>query len=168
MIGRALWGSCALAVALVVSCDGGAAGPDPRETFPGGDTTNQLLVSASQAFTFPASNLSSERRAAFFTGNAFFNQAWVAAPASTTARDGLGPTFVAPACSTCHFRDGRGAPPTETDEPLVAVLFRLSAPGRDERTGEPLPEPTYGDQLQPFAVDGVPPEGASLKVTLIA
>ena len=144
---------------VIQGCSTGVAGPDPREAFPGGDTTLQLLVSPSQAFTFPASNLSSERRAAFFVGNAFFNQAWVAAPASTRARDGLGPTFVAPACSTCHFRDGRGAPPEDPGDTLVAVLLRLSVAGSDPVTGEPLPEPTYGDQLQPFAVAGVPPEG---------
>lgn len=148
----------ALASLVVLVACGDPDDFDASERLPGGDTTLRLLVSRSQAFTFPASNLSSERREAFFTGNAFFNQAWVAAPASTTARDGLGPTFVAPACSTCHFRDGRGAA-AEPGEPMVDVLLRLSVPGTDPVTGEPLPEPVYGGQLQPFAIDGVPGEG---------
>ncbi len=142
---------------IALAC-GGSDGPDPSDRYPGGDTTLLLLVSQSQAFTFPAPNLTDEERTRFFTGNSFFNQAWVAAPASTTARDGLGPTFVAPACSTCHFRDGRGAPP-EPGEPMVDVLLRLSVDGVDPITGGVVPEPIYGDQLQPFAVDGVPAEG---------
>jgi len=146
--------ACLLVV--LVAC-GTELKPEDGELYPGGDTTN-LLVLGSQAFTFPATNLSSDRRAPFFSGNAFFNQAWVAAPASTTARDGVGPTYNAVSCSGCHFRDGRGAPPDATGEPLDSVLIRLSVPGTDPVTGAPLPDPVYGDQLQPFAVRDVPGE----------
>ena len=44
-------------------------------------------------------------------GNAFFNSAWVVAPASAAARDGLGPMFNARSCDACHNNDGRGQPP---------------------------------------------------------
>ena len=54
-----------------------------------------------------------ERRA-FAVGNSFFNRNWVTAPASTTGRDGLGPTFNAQSCSSCHFKDGRAQPPART------------------------------------------------------
>ncbi|MCA9616896.1 MAG: thiol oxidoreductase, partial [Myxococcales bacterium] len=135
---------------LVLAC-GDSLSPHEGEAYPGGTTTNVFLFGA-QAYSQPAANLSSERRAPFFSGNAFFNQAWVTAPSSTTARDGLGPLFNAAACSTCHFRDGRGAPPDEGGT-LTTVLVRLSI-GNDER-GAPIPDPIYGGQLQPFATAGV-------------
>ncbi|MFP5306094.1 MAG: imelysin family protein, partial [Gammaproteobacteria bacterium] len=45
------------------------------------------------AFSQPAANLSADERARFFVGNSFFEMAWVAAPSSTVARDGLGPLY---------------------------------------------------------------------------
>jgi CxxC motif-containing protein (DUF1111 family) len=102
--------------------------------------------------------MSSERRSDFFVGNSFFKQNWVIAPASTEARDGLGPLYNARSCSACHFKDGRGSPPSAPDEPMVAVLIRLSVPGEGEHGG-PAPDPTYGGQLQPSAIPGVAPEG---------
>lgn len=131
--------------------------PDPAERLPGGETTNTLLL-GSNAFTRPASNITPEHEADFHTGNSFFSQAWVQAPASTEARDGLGPLFNARACSACHFKDGRGSPPLEEDEEFLGILLRLSVPGAE--SGEaPLEDPDYGGQLQPFAIDGVEPEG---------
>ena len=79
---------------------------DPAEWFPGGDTTNTMLL-GSNSFLRPAQNLSSEHELQFYSGNSFFNQSWVEAPASTEARDGLGPLFNARTCSGCHFRDGK-------------------------------------------------------------
>ena len=58
---------------------------DPAEAFPGGDTTSFFLF-AGREFAQPAANL--EDRAPFFTGDSLFNQAWVTAPASTTASSG--------------------------------------------------------------------------------
>jgi CxxC motif-containing protein (DUF1111 family) len=137
--------------------------PLPEERLAGGATTNERL-GGSNAFTLPAANITPEHERAFFAGNSFFNQNWVQAPASTTARDGLGPLFNARTCSGCHFKDGRGRPPLTEDEAFNALLLRLSVPGRGEH-GESLPEPTYGGQLQPFAIDGVMPE-ASPRVVL--
>jgi CxxC motif-containing protein (DUF1111 family) len=87
----------------------------------------------------------------------------VTAPSSTEGSDGLGPLFNARSCSACHFRDGRGRPPVEPDEPFVALLFRLSIPGR-AADGGPLPEASYGGQLNQQAILGVPPEGRALVV----
>jgi CxxC motif-containing protein (DUF1111 family) len=131
---------------------------DPAEQFPGGATTNALLLGVN-AFTKPASNITEEHEALFYSGNSFFNQSWVQAPASTAMRDGLGPLFNARSCSGCHFKDGRGAPPLAEDEDFVALLLRLSIPGESEH-GEPVPEPNYGGQLQPFAVADVTLEGS--------
>ena len=145
----------ALCVGSLCGC-GDALRLEEGEEYPGGETTNFLLLGA-QAFTFPASNLSEEERTLFFSGNAFFNQAWVAAPASTSARDGVGPLFHARSCSTCHARDGRSGPP-EGDAPITRGIVLLSTGvGPD---GAPLPDPVYGPQLQPFGIEGVPGEAS--------
>jgi len=96
-------------------------------------------------------------RARFEIGDSFFTQNWVTAPASTTNRDGLGPTFNAPACAGCHVNDGHGAPPDAEHPTRAGLLFRLSIPGRDEHGG-PVPDPVYGGQLNDRAVGSVPPE----------
>jgi hypothetical protein len=69
--------------------------------------------------------------AAFYSGNSFFNQAWVEAPASTTARDGLGPLFNARSCSGCHFRGwARAAVRRMRRSRFVGLLLRLSVAGQ--------------------------------------
>lgn len=120
----------------------------------GGDTT--VADASREAFSKPLANLQGERRTPFFVGNSFFNQNWVAAPASTSGRDGLGPLFNTRSCSTCHFKDGRGAPP-EAGQPLSSMLMRISIPGTDPHGG-PNPDPVYGGQIQGKALPGIPPE----------
>ncbi|WIG98844.1 di-heme oxidoredictase family protein [Myxococcus sp. SDU36] len=139
-----------------LGCGPEPAALEPGEHLPGGATTVELLL-GSNAFTFPAANMTSERKAAFFSGNSFFNQAWVTAPASTTARDGLGPTFNANSCSACHFKDGRGEPGADPEAPSVSLLLRIGL-GADPVDGV-VPDPVYGDQLQPRATGKVPAEG---------
>lgn len=147
-------------LALLVGCSN-AQTPE-REAPPltsersGGDGTTFTL--GRNAFSQAAENLAGERRDRFFDGNSIFNRNWTTAPASTTAIDGLGPTFNARSCSTCHFKDGRGRPPFSSDEPMSSMLIRLSVPGVDAHGG-PKPEPTYGGQLNPLAILGVSGEG---------
>ncbi|MFL5351523.1 di-heme oxidoredictase family protein [Archangium sp.] len=141
---------------LLLACACGEEGPEPGEELSGGETT--VHDTTRNAFTLAARNLQGERRDAFFVGNALFNRNWVMAPSSTEGLDGLGPTFNAPSCAGCHFKDGRGKPPTEPEEKPLALLFRLSIPGQDAHGG-PLGDPTYGGQLQPQAILGVPAEG---------
>jgi CxxC motif-containing protein (DUF1111 family) len=131
--------------------------PEKGENLPGGDTTNQLLFGA-KAFTLAAENVTPEHERLFFSGNSFFNSSWVQAPASTTARDGLGPLFNARSCSTCHFEDGRGRPPLTDDEDFTSMLLRIGT-GSLADGGEPEGDPNYGGQLQPLAISGVTPEG---------
>ena len=140
------------------AADAGQSQADPREERPGGDTT--VFETGRNAFSFPAANLDEAGRTDFAIGNSFFRRNWVEAPSSTSARDGLGPHFIARSCGGCHIQDGRGAPHT-LDKPLgqqqpTALLFRLSVPGAD---GKPIPEPTYGEQFTNSAVQGVQPEG---------
>ena len=123
----------------------------------GGDAS--VDNSGSNAFAQPAPGLDSDERRAFVVGNNFFNDNWVTAPASTTARDGLGPVFNAQSCSSCHFKDGRGQPPTEQNPEELGLLLRLSVPGSGEH-GEPAAHPAYGGQLQDRSINGVPAEGS--------
>ena len=119
------------------------------EWLPGGETTNTLIL-GSNAFIFPAENISIANQPSFYSGNSFFNQAWVETPSSTIKRDGLGPLFNARSCAACHFKDGRAQPPTES-MPHLGLLFRASISGEDEN-GSPLGHDNYGGQLQPFSV----------------
>jgi CxxC motif-containing protein (DUF1111 family) len=148
------------ASALLLGCSGTSASSEPEvdETLElsGGEGTTYTV--GKNAFAQVAENLSQTRRDPFFTGNSTFNRNWTTAPASTTSTDGLGPTFNARSCSTCHFKDGRGRPPSSPDEPMVSMLIRLSVAGTDE-VGGPAPEPTYGGQLNPLGILGVPGEG---------
>ncbi len=113
------------------------------------------------AFSMPLPTLDDADNARFAVGNSFFRRNWVEAPASTTARDGLGPHFIARSCAGCHVQDGRGAPPDfrkGLSEPPVALLMRLSIPGVGAHGGV-VPDPVYGDQLNNAAIQGVRPEG---------
>lgn len=46
------------------------------------------------AYSLPAGNLPMSKRLDFSVGNSFFRNPWVQAPASTDARDGLGPLLI--------------------------------------------------------------------------
>lgn len=139
---------------IIAICWSSIAFADPGEELSGGATT--IFDATRNAFSFPARNLRESLRPAFFVGNSFFNQNWVAAPASVAGRDGLGPLFNARSCSACHFKDGRGKPPGPA-EPMTTMLIRLSIPGHDAHGG-PKAEPAYGGQIQGQATPGVRPE----------
>lgn len=119
------------------------------------------------AFSHPLANLNFAEVGDFERGSDLFRETWVAAPSRLEDIDGLGPLFNARSCQLCHLRDGRGHPPRLPGEAMISMLIRLSVPPRTEverlalaekqrlRVGEP----TYGGQLQEFAIDGVEPEG---------
>ena len=109
------------------------------------------------AFAQPAPGLDRDQELLFFVGNSFFNQNWVSAPASTEARDGLGPLFNARSCAGCHFKDGRGRPPLTDTEAGTGLLLRVSIPVPTEG-GNQRPDPAYGGQIQDFSLPGIPPE----------
>lgn len=153
-------GSAAASPAAAVAV---AAPQRKRESNPekvGGDTT--VFADGRMAFSFPAANLSEPERTRFVIGNSFFRRNWVEAPSSTRARDGLGPLFIARSCGGCHIQDGRGPVPGKkadgSTEEAVALLFRLSVPGKGPHGG-PNPEPNYGEQFGNEGVKGVPAEG---------
>jgi CxxC motif-containing protein (DUF1111 family) len=151
-----------IVAASVAACAGADDGSpqglvlDHDRELSGGEGT--IFDTTKNAFAYPLRNLSGARRDAFAVGDHLFNRAWVPAGTPNASGDvGLGPTFNATSCSACHTRDGRGAPP-EGDAPWVGMLVRLSVPGEDEHGG-PVGEPSYGGQLNPQGIAGVPAEG---------
>ena len=123
---------------------------EPGVELSGGSTT--VFNAGPNAFGMPLANISRLNRRAHVVGNSFFNKNWVFSPSSTTARDGLGPLFHARSCSSCHVKDGRGAP-TNDSSTSIGLLFRLSVPGKS--SGDPV----LGVQLATKAAPGVEPEG---------
>ncbi|MFA0568998.1 di-heme oxidoreductase family protein [Vibrio gallaecicus] len=134
-----------------------------HEVYSGGKTTTKK--EGANAFSMPATNLPMTKRLDFSVGNSFFRNPWVPAPASTDARDGLGPLFNTNGCQNCHIKDGRGHAPEAGDKHAVSMLVRLSIPAETAAQRQAfirdggIPEPTYGGQLQDFALQGVKPEG---------
>ena len=154
-----------LALALV-GCDNDEtptfSQPEPGEALSGGGST--VMKFDQNAYSMPSANLAPMRRLDFSVGNSFFRNPWVIAPASTTARDGLGPLLNTNACQNCHIKDGRGHPPAPDAASVVSMLVRLSIPAAPEhaevvRERGIAPEPSYGGQLQDMAIPGVAPEG---------
>jgi len=122
----------------------------PNEAQLGGETTQQQP----QRFLQPLANLSLERQSDFFLGLSFFRDPWVKAPATTTARDGLGPLFNMRSCLACHANGGRGLPPLKVGFVAHSMVFRLSLPQQTAQ-GDYLPDPVYGHQLQALGIDQV-------------
>ena len=153
--GRSQLGFLLVAISMLKADRSPAAPADhPPEALSGGTTT--VFNDGKDAYSLPLNNISRDTRRLFAVGNSFFNENWIIAPASAQARDGLGPLFHARSCSSCHTKDGRGAPPVG-DEIMTGLLLRLSVPGQDEHGG-PLPDPVYGSQLAVRALPGVAPE----------
>ncbi|NJM09301.1 c-type cytochrome [Candidatus Gracilibacteria bacterium] len=142
--------------ACSVAFDGRRAAAEPGEELSGGQAT--VFDETRNAFGHAAPGLSREDGLLFFVGNSFFNQNWVTAPASTTARDGLGPLFNARSCASCHAFDGRGQVTAQSDGASNGLLLRLSIDESGPH-GAPQAEPVYGGQLQTQAILGVAPEG---------
>jgi CxxC motif-containing protein (DUF1111 family) len=138
----------------IIGADTSAPGDDVDLTRSGGDATVDEV--GPMAFALGIETLDREQRRAFAVGNNFFNDNWVAAPASTEGRDGLGPLLNAQSCSSCHLHDGRAKPPSSPDDPERGLLLRLSIVD-DE--GNVVPEPVYGGQLQDRSILGIDAEG---------
>lgn len=145
-----------LLISTVGACSKGKSIDELLQPTSGGAMT--VSDSSRHAFSRPAANLTVSQRGEFFMGNAFFNSPWVVAPASASARDGLGPLFNARSCDACHNNDGRGQPPLTADEQPVSLViqFATSTPGDNN---EPRADPNYGVNFNPFAIGGVPAEG---------
>ncbi|QUS35278.1 di-heme oxidoredictase family protein [Falsirhodobacter algicola] len=101
-------------------------------------------------------------------GRSFFSIPWVAAPAATSARDGLGPLFNANTCASCHEDNGSAATIGPEGQPLRPLLFKLARPdlhaARMETVDPEVPDharivdPAYGAQIAINAVGRIRPE----------
>jgi CxxC motif-containing protein (DUF1111 family) len=135
------------------------------EEMSGGGATSRAKTDTN-SFSHSSANLDFAGQEKFKLGNGLFRKIWVSSPSSTQASDGLGPLFNARSCQRCHLKDGRGHPPENAEDSAASMFLRLSIPPRNDaeraaiESGEKalIPEPTYGGQLQDFAVPGVPAE----------
>ena len=135
----------------------------------GGGATSRKSTNNANAFSHSSGNMGFRKELNFKIGNAIFRRLWVSAPASTDSADGLGPLFNSRGCQSCHLKDGRGHPPLSSDVPDMSgsMLVRLSVPAITEEEHDrlaahsvnTLPDPTYGGQLQDFAIQDFASEG---------
>ena len=116
-------------------------------------------VSFPIVFDSPTAGIDDATLEAFIAGQGFFNEIWSPVGPTETASDGLGPLFNADSCAVCHQSTGRRQVPPEGELTNTGLVVRLSVPGVDPITGAPLPEPTYGDQLQDGGLGVADPEG---------
>jgi CxxC motif-containing protein (DUF1111 family) len=156
--------------ALAVS----AAEPPPianeaGEESPGGSATTRDSIDTREAFSHFSQGIGLAGEAKFKVGNAIFRKLWISAPSSTTSSDGLGPLYNSRSCQSCHLKDGRGRPPAANfpDDTAESMFLRLSIPPQNEeqrrllaeRRANTINEPTYGEQLQNLAIQGLDNEG---------
>ncbi|MBQ4860155.1 hypothetical protein J8L98_00435 [Pseudoalteromonas sp. MMG013] len=114
------------------------------ELKPGGETTRKSV--SHRTFVYPAENVPIMTQLDFWDGFSFFRDPWVASPAITKDRDGLGPLFNARSCKTCHVDGGRGKPPKHGELAPPALLFRFL------NIKSYMADSRYGGQLQPLNV----------------
>jgi CxxC motif-containing protein (DUF1111 family) len=107
-----------------------------------------------QAFSLPMKGLTKKEITDFMVGNSLFRSNWVVSPSSVTKLQGLGPTFIARSCSSCHQNDGRSKP-NDNGETGVGLLFRISV----TKNGKDFyHDPIYGDQIQTNSIMNVASE----------
>lgn len=147
-------------IATVTAAPSDFTQPQRYEDLPAGAATVRTRTDA-DAFSQPSANLSFEQELDFMVGNGLFKKVWVSAPSSTLASDGLGPLFNARSCQRCHIKDGRGHTPAGPEDNAISMFLRASTPGTPADAPEgiegylaTLPEPTYGGQMQDFALPG--------------
>lgn len=134
----------------------------------GGTLTNMLTSNSSNAFSEPIPGLSEEDFNRHISGDAFFEQSFIAAPNKAYGGfTGLGPVFNDNGCESCHQKDGRfNLPPTHLDGEKIklsdsGIFLRISIEndttyngkyGSVKKTatnnwGAPMPVPNFSDQL---------------------
>ena len=158
-----------LAVVVVHAGEPAPIPNEPGEENPGGSATTRDSIDTRDAFSHFSQGIGLEGEAKFKVGNAIFRKLWVSAPSSTTSSDGLGPLYNSRACQSCHLKDGRGHPPAANfpADTAESMFLRLSIPPQNdeqkrllaEHRVNTINEPTYGEQLQNIAVQGLDNEG---------
>ncbi len=103
-------------------------------------------VNANSKHLRPISGIDSREKLNFWVGAGLFRSPWVAAPASTKGRDGLGPLFNARSCDACH-RNGAGG---KLPEDGLGLVVRVSE--YHSTTNTYSPSPIYGSQIQSLSI----------------
>ena len=114
------------------------------------------------AYLQPLAGLAPEQKKQFREGEKVFNTFWLAVPNDVISKWwdlsrpgpgggewGLGPSFLATSCVSCHVQAGRGKTPDSGGGPVFMQSLRLSIPGEGPHGG-PNPDPNYGVQIQSF------------------
>jgi CxxC motif-containing protein (DUF1111 family) len=114
------------------------------------------------AYLQPVPGLAADQKKLFREGEKVFNTFWLAVPNDVISQWwdlsrpgpgggewGLGPSFLATSCVSCHVQGGRGKALDGAGGPLFMQSLRLSIPG-DGPHGGPNPDPHYGLQIQSF------------------
>jgi CxxC motif-containing protein (DUF1111 family) len=114
------------------------------------------------AYLQPISGLSAEQKKLFREGEKVFNTFWLAVPNDLISQWwdlsrpgpgggewGLGPSFLATSCVSCHVQAGRGKAPDAGGGQVFMQSLRLSIAGEGPHGG-PNPDPHYGVQIQSF------------------
>ncbi len=137
-----------------VACAGGP-GASPEPPLAGGGTT--VVDRSSNAYSFPAPNLTASDLSRHLEGDVAFEATFVSAPA--VVNPGLGPLFNNNACTKCHIRDGRGLPVAGQGPLGSPLLVRVSIQGGEPSVpGGAAPVEGLGTQLQDHAIYGAVPE----------
>ena len=134
----------AVVVALAASAVFAFAGEVQLAALAGGDFT--VSDESALAYSLPGPGLDAAQLELFANGRQEFNQRWVVL-AVIGGKWGRGPTSNGETCIDCHAGNGRGHAPDSERETLASMVVRLSIPGENEHGG-PLPQPSYGDQMQ--------------------
>ncbi len=116
------------------------------------------------AYLQPVAGLEAPQKQTFRDGEKVFNTLWIAIPEDIISNWwdlsrpgpggsewGLGPTFLAQSCVSCHIQAGRGRTSDAGGGPVFMQSLRLSIPGEGPHGG-PNPEPNYGLQIQSFDI----------------
>lgn len=128
-----------------------------KERLAGGQNFT-TFVGGENAFGIQGNALEKSESRNFVVGNSLFRSNWVIAPSSVKSLDGLGPLFNATSCGSCHFKDGRGQPPTPENPNAKGLLHRI-ADMSSQPNAAPIPHPIYGAQFQDFGILKAKKEG---------
>ncbi len=138
-----------------------AAAMLPATLAAAGDTAVPIAPNA--VYLQPMAGLSADELRQFRSGETMFRTIWLIFPSMPVQNNwqymrprggyawGLGPTYIANACTACHVQAGHGKTVERGNSTVFQQLLRVSLPGTDTHGG-PLPHPHYGGQLQVFDV----------------
>ena len=152
----------ALTCLCLISCGGGSSSSDSNNSdtevtdnptvktartwsSSGGNAT--ISGSSGKPFLQFIPDLSLSELSDVSRGRELFVAQWEAAVSSRPNIDGLGPLFIADACSSCHVENGRAVSLNADGSTGVGILFRLG-----DSSGNT--DATYGGQLQSAATSG--------------